>query len=72
MNKRKCINCGAIYATGKEYGYWWQESDLFSQYKNIELKGLCEFCNPNNLMWFLKDRAKKYEIQQRNICSDTK
>lgn len=56
MNKRKCECCGAIYATGKNYGEFWQEID-FGKYYDLETKGLCEFCNPNiDNKWYIKDK----------------
>lgn len=45
--KRQCEQCGGFYATGKFYGDWWQQ--IFVPEKEIEVKGLCEFCNKNSI-----------------------
>lgn len=53
MNKRICENCKATYATGKDYGNYWFELPE----ENLEIKGLCEFCNPNS-KWYVEKENK--------------
>jgi len=62
MNKRKCECCHAIYATGKSYGDFWQEVDL-GEYADLEVKGLCEFCNPSST-WYVDKKC--HEIIKSN------
>lgn len=57
MNKRYCENCGGIYATGKNYGDFWQEFDIYGEYKDLEKKGLCELCNEKSI-WYIGDKSK--------------
>lgn len=48
---KKCECCGAGFASGKDYGYYWVEII------NKELPlGLCEFCNSNSVNWYIKDK----------------
>ena len=54
MNKKKCECCKAIYATGKSYGDFWQEYEFFES--GLEVKGLCEFCNPKS-KWFVEKKC---------------
>lgn len=56
VNKENCVCCGATYVTGKHYGDWWYEYSLAVDTKgNLKSpKGLCEFCNPNNV-WYTPD-----------------
>ncbi len=44
-NPKVCEKCKGTYAGGKEYGNYWCQIRLL----NVELKGLCEFCNPKSV-----------------------
>lgn len=55
LNYKKCECCEAIYSTGKTYGDFWQEFDI-GRFKDVEIKGLCGFCNPNNEKWYIQDK----------------
>lgn len=54
---RNCENCLANYSTGNDYGDTWCEITD----KSKEIKGLCEFCNPNS-KYFLKPNGRKHKI----------
>ena len=70
--KRNCECCGASYATGKDYGYYWCETPIYETIKItkkwyqfwkskeivciISPKGLCEFCNPNCEKWYIENK----------------
>jgi len=51
MNHRICECCQGVYATGKNYGGFWESSSRACD--ECEVKGLCEFCNPNDKTWYL-------------------
>lgn len=52
MKTRNCECCSAEYATGKSYGDFWE---VLPNLK-VEKKGLCEFCNPNDKVWYIPDK----------------
>lgn len=57
MQKLKnCECCFASYGRGQSYGEEWCEFPIYENGVMVEPKGLCEFCNPNNLKWFIKDK----------------
>lgn len=51
-SSRNCVCCNGNYSTGKSYGSGWNQNPSL----NVENKGLCEFCNPNNETWYVKDK----------------
>ena len=81
MNKRICEKCEGIYATGKSYGNWWQQFDLFGIYKHLETKGLCEYCNHQTYEYAVKhnevcttlvcNNCDRFNIQSGDICNKT-
>ena len=44
-----CICCGATYEIPTNY---WCELLM----PNLETKGLCEFCDPNNKKWYVEEK----------------
>lgn len=63
-NLKTCTCCGKSYATGKDYGNGWWE------FPSPRVGGLCQFCNPNNKTWFVKElkchAVLKEEIKKQN------
>ena len=59
-NKRNknCECCHGSFASGKEYGNFWCEIPL----DNVEFKGLCEFCNPNNSVWYIPNKKCHFNL----------
>jgi hypothetical protein len=53
--KRRCEECGASYATGKDYGFYWLERGFTKEIiiADLPIKGLCEFCNSSSI-WYNK------------------
>lgn len=50
---KKCQCCGAGFASGKDYGYYWI---MYHTYDDLPF-GLCEFCNPNNEKWYIREMS---------------
>jgi hypothetical protein len=62
MNTRNCESCHANYATGKDYGNYWNELPR----PDVETKGLCEICNEKSI-WYI-DKKKCYSLVP-NSCN---
>jgi len=72
--KRNCECCGGSYATGKDYGYYSCELPIRDEDGNVvPPKGLCEFCNPNDKVWYNhspnhhKESCRKVELPTLNL-----
>lgn len=77
MNKRICEQCNGTYATGKDYGSYYS---ILAE-KDLEIKGLCEYCNLKTYEYAVKNNevcttlvcnnCDRFNIQSGDICNKT-
>lgn len=67
MNKRICEKYKGTYGTGKEYGgYWCEVYEIDPITKDpYEIKGLCEFCNPQHISFIPYDQDCKFRNSRK-------